>query len=1207
MANLVEIRTELQDLIVRDLLGPWEGEDEKTKSSPKSRYLVGMLAPIVLNPEPQKLAGQDDDEFDEVATVDDKSSVSEGAEDSEEDAAATGLLMHPSSMGLRCQVSLDIEKLTVTARWGKYNTETGDLEDGKSSRLFVRDRFEIVQEIDLNQPVSHHLIASGAAKIYVEVHTQPNKKIVEIALINELRHEKKAPISSWMFQAGFSVTGIGEAGVFLPAQDVMVDPFISSDTELQHLKLLYRDKLEFAVGRACSAMADEIPGARRAKKIRTEWLPMTDIAQTRAGQSEGVILDMKILSSLNREELVNGLAPLLSQYQAWIDSQAKLSKGLPSHLSVVAKDAIDRASWTLKRLEDGLALLGEDSIFGDQARKSFQFMNRAMYEQRFRSEVVLARTNESTLTFEGAHKLVEDLGPDAASWRPFQIAFIIKQIPSMVRPTEELRSGDAAATELLFFPTGGGKTEAYLGLAAFTFAIRRLQGVVETDNGPIDGGAGVGVLMRYTLRLLTSQQFVRATTLVCAAELIRLANPEIWGSSPFRIGLWVGSNVTPKRFEDARREIQDARDDESIGHGLTLLQVKRCPWCGEGINSKSDVSANDDLRRIYVHCGDKLGKCEFSKGGSSGKEGLPLLTVDEEIYRFPPTFLLATVDKLARLAREGQAASLFGYVKEICPRHGYRHPDSNVDVCSVTGSHQAKGKLPAVKSMPAMRLRPPDLIIQDELHLITGSLGTAVGLFESVVDIVSSWKTISGAQVKPMIIASTATSRNAEKQIRRLYGRSCEIFPPQVLSVSDTYFSTEVEVSEKNPGRRYMGVCAPGIRMIIAQNQIFTILLLAGQRLLDDHGKDADAYMTLVAYFNATRELAGMRRHVDDSVTTAVSDGRTITGLPRRTTQSLNVGELTSRISSSEIANTLDRLAIPFDPNLDSTAARAQWLQDFKDAKASGKKLARSNRGSFPYDVVLATSMLQVGVDVSRLGLMVVVGQPKNTAEYIQASSRVGRSPDQHGPGLVITLANWARPRDMAHFEQFDYYHRTFYSSLEALSVTPYSDASLERGLTAVLVSAARILDASVEGASLSPNDGAGMAQARRRVNLDYLVKVIVERAAVASQSNEVAERVRAKLTSRVDLWIQRAQAGGLMYQQRKSKTQVTQGLLESPEEMKENTRNKIWRVANSMREVQAEINIVTRPTQFTKPLFGAEKLWRFKAVKKDGGGVQHD
>lgn len=1197
MAKKVEIRQNLEDLITRDLLGPWDGENEITKSSPKSRYLVGMLAPIVRNPETQKISEEDGDESGEVITMGASDSDATGDEVSE-DSVASGLLVHPSSMGLRCQVSSEEQALRVIARWGNYQPLLIPGEGAQSTRGFSRTQFEHSVVIDLAKSESNYDFDD--ARLHVGVHDDGKRKIVEISLLNTKEHEKISPVQSWMYQAGFDVVGVTDTPVFLPTDDVLDAPVSDPDPEIQHLSLLYSDQLEFAVGRACSVKAVRVEGARRAKLVRTEWLPTTDVPQTRAVGSEDSLLSMAKLADADSPTLQNGLTPLIDGYEKWINTQRAIASNLPKHLAKIAADPLDLADWTLGRLRQGLSLLAEDSSNGIQARKAFSFMNRSMRDQRIRSEVSLLRTTNPSLTIEQAIQEVEARGESAASWRPFQLAFIIKQIPSIVEPWSELRSSNVAAAELLFFPTGGGKTEAYLGLAAFVFAIRRLQGIVESSDGPLDGNSGVAVLMRYTLRLLTSQQFVRATTLMCAAEVIRKSDEHTWGHEPFRIGLWVGTAVSPKTFDEARAQIIDARADGGSSHGLTVLQVKRCPWCGSVINGKTDLRAIDELRRVYIFCGDQLGKCEFSRAKSS--EGLPLLTVDEEIYRFPPAFLLATVDKLARLSRQGEAASLFGYVREKCERHGFRHPDANKLVCSGAATHNAKPEhdLPASSTLVVGRLRPPDLIIQDELHLISGALGTAVGLFESVVDVLCSWTATDGKSVKPLIVASTATVRNASQQVRRLYGRGIEVFPPQVISVRDTYFSKEVAVDEANPGRRYMGVCAPGIRMIIAQIQIFTIMLLAGQKLLDEHGDNADSYMTAVAYFNATRELAGMRRHIDDSVTTAVSDGRTISGLKRRTTGQLTVGELTSRISSAEIAATLDSLGFRFDPSQDSTAAREKWAVDAKAAKAAGKKLPQVKRNSWPFDVVLATSMLQVGVDVPRLGLMLVVGQPKNTAEYIQASSRVGRSPVEHGPGLVLTLANWARPRDMAHFEQFDYYHRTFYSFVEPLSVTPYSDASLDRGLTAVLVSCSRIFDAVNSVNSLSPNDGASHAHKKRAEVLERVVSALVSRSEVASSSQKLAQIVNAKLASRVDQWVQRSQQEGLAYQKRKSDTQVLVPLLVSPEESVLKAETALFRVPNSMREVQPEINLIS-PNSLLAPKTAAEvPRWSFRS-KTDG------
>jgi hypothetical protein len=1197
MADKVEVRQNLEDLIVRDLLGPWDGENEAIKGSPKSRYLVGMLAPVVRNPETQKESTEDEDG--EVAVMGEANSEVAG-DDVAEDSAASGLLMHPSSMGLRCQVPAEVLTLRVVARWGNYESTQIQGEGSEAARGFIRTQIEHSVVLDLTKHESNYELEANDARIHVEVLEQDKRKVIEISLLNVKEHEKIAPVQSWMFQAGFEVIGVNDDSVFLPTDDVLEMPVTDPDPEIQHLSLLYSEQLEFAVGRACSVKAVRVKGTRRAKLVRTEWLPVTDVPQTRAVGAEGSLLSMAKLASAGSLELQDGLNPLIDGYENWILAQRKISESLPVHLRKISSDPLDQAEWTLNRLRSGLVMLGEESDKGDQARKAFTFMNLAMRDQRIRSEVSLLRTTNPSMTVEQAIEEVESRGESSASWRPFQLAFIIKQIPTIVEPWSDLRSSNIAAAELLFFPTGGGKTEAYLGLAAFVFAIRRLQGVVESSEGLLDGSAGVAVLMRYTLRLLTSQQFVRATTLMCAAEMIRKGDEETWGSEPFRIGLWVGTSVSPKSYEEAKTQIVDARADGGSSHGLTVLQVKRCPWCGSSINPRTDLFAKDELRRVFVFCGDQLGKCEFSRAKSS--EGLPLLTVDEEIYRFPPSFLLATVDKLARLSRQGEAASLFGYVREKCERHGYRHSDANKLVCSGAAVHNAKPEqnLPASSTVLVGRLRPPDLIIQDELHLISGALGTAVGLFESVVDVLCSWTTQDGKNVKPLIVASTATVRNAGEQVRRLYGRGIEVFPPQVIDVRDTYFSKEVAVDDANPGRRYMGVCAPGVRMIISQIQIFTIMMLAGQKLLDEYGDDADAYLTAVAYFNATRELAGMRRHIDDSVTTAVSDGRTVSGLKRRTAGQLTVGELTSRISSSEIAATLDSLAFRFDPGQDSTAAREKWAAEAKTAKAAGKKMVQSKRSSWPFDVVLATSMLQVGVDVPRLGLMLVVGQPKNTAEYIQASSRVGRSPVDHGPGLVLTLANWARPRDMAHFEQFDYYHRSFYSFVEPLSVTPYSDASLDRGLTAVLVSCSRIFDAVSTSGSLSPNEGASNAHIRRTEVLERVMTAVVSRSEVASSSQKLGMIVGAKLANRIDRWVQRSQHEGLSYQKRKSKTQVLVPLLVSPEEGTITVENALFRVPNSMREVQPEINLIS-PASLLAPKTSPEvPRWNFR-TKAEG------
>ncbi|HIV58341.1 MAG TPA: DISARM system helicase DrmA, partial [Candidatus Stackebrandtia faecavium] len=848
------------------------------------------------------------------------------------------------------------------------------------------------------------------------------------------------------------------------------------------------------------------------------------------------------------------------------------------------RDAVKEAKKVSDQLAEGLEFLLSDA----EALRCFRFMNTVMAQQRVHTQVAMLRTSRPQLSIDEARAEVLD-SDYPHSWRVFQLAFVLMQLPSLTDPAAQNRSGNLAKAQLLFFPTGGGKTEAYLGLAAFTFAIRRRQGTIDTADGQLNGSDGVSVLMRYTLRLLTSQQFQRATALVCAAEVARAAQPDVWGEQPFRIGLWVGSNVTPKTFTDARQQITKVRAD---GYGqLSVLQFERCPWCGTKI-SAANVFAEKTTERVHVYCGDDFGDCPFSEGGEI-EDGLPVLTVDDEIYRLTPAFLIATVDKFARLAREGEAASLFGYVSRRCPRHGYVHPDTKS--CDLTtGKHPKDGAFPSTRAHPVSRLRPPDLIIQDELHLISGALGTTVGLFEVAVDVMASWRTAAGKPVRPMVVASTATARNAADQVRALYGRDATIFPPQVIDAGDTFFAKEVPVSAAKPGRRYLGISTTGVRLTTAEIRIAEVLLAAGQELLDQSGIAADPYMSLVGYFSATRELAGMARYLSDDVQTALRKGRPWSKLPRRfgVFGSLNVAELTSRVSSTDIGRTLDQMATPFDPEFDSTLGRSERIERRKQ----GETVAR--REMSPFDVVLATSMLQVGVDVTRLGLMLVVGQPKNTAEYIQASSRVGR--DGNRPGLVISLGNWARPRDLAHFEQFRHYHETFYSQVEALSVTPFSATSVDRGVDGILVSAARVLSAGRENSGLSPEKKAGLIDAESDF-VDRLVETLVARIGLAAEENET-ERASDRLHNRVDQWLKRRevlreQRLQLVYERGDSGKYGP--LLLGAENADSNSASRDeppFSVANSMREVQPEINLLVSPVKekmlFREPPEGHE--WEF-------------
>ncbi|MET9815375.1 DISARM system helicase DrmA [Streptomyces sp. NPDC006355] len=1192
-------RENLVDILSRELLGPAGGPEEIIEGAPDSAYLIGRIAPVRLT------AGQDDPtqaDSDDAVTdvgdavdaaesrgvpltaVDDSSASSE--EDEVEDQPQKRGLMIPASMGLRCQIPNDLDAFTVITEFGTYEPVKEKQSEGGEPVPRLRRYQRIphsfsttVKVVDLMPLQTKTYVLKDKVLLRVDRYDDVERgcRLIEIALCNDRETPRKIPVEAWLYQTQLSVKALDGAAVFLPVNDALLDNHEEPDDELRRLRLQYRNRLEFAVGRTCSVDWTEIKDTRRAAEVRTTWLPVSETPQTAAEEISSAMLDMRALEEATPDELRAGLEPIVKGYASWLDAEEQRARDLPGHLTPEALEAVRDARRVQMQLAKGLEFLLADEEQSAEALRCFRFMNRVMADQRVQSQVAQRRAGQSEESRETLDEAIEAIkeekGAKAHSWRTFQLAFILMQLPLLFDPAAEKRSGDLAKAQLLFFPTGGGKTEAYLGLAAYTFAVRRRQGIVDAFDGPLDGRSGVAVLMRYTLRLLTAQQFQRATALVCAAERARMEDPATWGNEPFRIGLWVGTDVSPKRYDEAAKQLEKA--NQGHGYRLTVLQVQRCPWCGTRIEAR-DVRADQVRRRVYVYCGDELADCPFAEGGEVA-EGLPILTVDEEIYRLAPAFVIATVDKFARLAREGEAASLFGYVSRRCERHGFVHPDYQQCDIKDGSKHPKKDGLPAAAVHPVARLRPPDLIIQDELHLITGALGTTVGLFEVAIDVMTDWRTKDGRPVRPLLVASTATARNAADQVKALYGRDVTIFPPQVLDAGNTFFSKEIEVSKEAPGRRYVGISTTGVRLTTAEIRVAEVLMAGGQLLLDRSGKAADPYMTLVGYFSATRELAGMARYMGDDIQTALAKRRPWSRLPSRTGTdfgALHVAELTSRVASADITSTLDQMAVRFDPEFDSTAGKRN-LRALREAKARVPE-----RDVSPYDVVLATSMLQVGVDVTRLGLMLVVGQPKNTAEYIQASSRVGRDADR--PGLVVALGNWARPRDLAHFEQFRHYHETFYAQVEALSVTPFSVTSLERGLDGVLVSAARVLQA-VRAQSLSPESGADRIETERHFAVD-LVDALVRRVARAGDE-DAAGRARELLSNRLDQWGKRRKhlvelRKSLVYEKVVDDSQHD-ALMMSAENAKSgvDTRDAPpFIVPNSMREVQPEINLLVSP-----------------------------
>jgi hypothetical protein len=1196
MTDSPAVRDELADQLRIDLIGPWEGVEEEFLQSdggnPRDRYAVGLLAPR--DAESHAEADTDADDF-AVAGEDEE-------EDEDPAPAPARSQMFPSSFGLTFVVDATTDMVRVSASWAAYvrvKSQIEMTETGKAATVWKRVPRSAGFDLDLTIPESTKVpLPDDAPGVLVRSVSRDRgtHRVVTLFLVNDqISGDGGNKESSWLFQPELAVTARdGVSPVFLAKSDLEPqDAHAQDEDEAAALRMLYRDSPEFAVGHGIAVHSERsTEEPQRAVRLTTDPLPHYDVPQTvppRKSDVEGfqdIVLDMDLLAKASQQELALWLSPLFSAYRTWLNKQEK-RLGAPGERLGQHKEAAQRNLKTARaaadRIEAGVRLLTAKGNDGQDAWRAFRFANRAMQMQRQRTEATRLLAERQGLSLEEA--LAEVDVADLRSWRPFQLAFVLLNLPSLTDPAHDERSGGGdAVVDLLFFPTGGGKTEAYLGLTAYTFAIRRLQGVVDGR----DGSAGVAVLMRYTLRLLTAQQFTRAAALVCACEVLRRDRlgadlPDL-GDEPFRIGLWVGGSVTPNRWGDAEQAVEDAGSTSGRRpSGVSSpMPIRSCPWCGSEMDLAKHVTADKGRQRTVMYCGDPRGRCEFTER-KNPNEGLPILTVDEEMYRHPPSLLIGTVDKLAALPWSGAAGNLFGHVSRLCPRHGYRSPDLD-EAIDCRDSHAAASRygLPAVKTVDVTPLRPPDLIIQDELHLISGALGTMVGLYETAVDELCSWQ-IGGKRTRSKVVASTATVRRADRQAHALFHRRLSVFPPPVLDIEDSFFAKQLPVSEENPGRRYLGVCTPGLRLKAAEIRVASAVLLLAQKMLDDHGNAADPYMTLVAYFSALRELGGMRRLLEDDITARIQFPRK--GLERR--RSLMKEELTSRVPSGRIPDTLRKLEVPFDAAHDSNEGRRRWAEDQK-ARRGGTKRKPEQQREMPLDVLLATNMFAVGVDVQRLGLMLVTGQPKATAEYIQATSRVGRNPKR--PGLVVVLYNWARPRDLSHFETFEHYHETFYAQVEALSVTPFSPRALDRGLTGVFMGALRHSDPE-----LVPNRAAhGVEKDDPRI--EEVMRRIVERACGVTSEARVGDEIERLIAERVDEWqrTKRQAEGSIIAYARKAKQPVT-ALLRQPGVEAWGT----WTAPYSMRETEPTVNLQLEPDD---PSLRDAPRWTWAPEPGNGG-----
>ena len=1005
----------------KDSYGPWAeagtGQEILQRDAPTKRYGIGVLYPaaIPINEADDEAAEDDtalpelDSELELPIEAPARTSHKRGPGGSDDDdfdlsrandyrpsCAAVSFLVVPASTA----------RLSVHVTGGRYRplqvivrgTEpAADVEPVTDSvrTWWIRSDVRITAEFDPAQLAApsprsvlpNNEVADNAdgLELQLRAFTRPRSDgsaLVTVALVNRCAATSTGADKNSLFQLAMEVSAASLDGTGA------IQPYPSADTaaslrdeEQESFDLLYRSAQTFAAGHGCAANWENPQGRQTVAWVSAEPLP--------AYETPNITPDLHdssgnpIRASMQRlaepdtpDEWLVDCRAIVEHYRAWIKHRRDETSRLPPEHRAAAERHLAQCDASARRIEEGIELLGRDT----QIAEAFKLANHAILLQQLATRPT---PRQVTIDQEGRFSIDEPLvvpegGQETSRgyWRPFQIAFLLSALASAADPAHQ----DRRLVELIWFPTGGGKTEAYLGLSAFCLFLRRLR-------DPSD--SGTEVLMRYTLRLLTTQQLLRASALICAMEHLRASRPGSLGSEPFTIGVWLGSGATPNTRKDAKSDLRALNAGDRYAENPFLLL--RCPSCSAQMGPVARHSkAPKHLRvagykeqqgTVVLHCPDS--KCEF-------RQGLPVLIIDEDIYEQPPSMVIGTVDKFALLAWKPEARALFGL--------------------------DAAGD---------RRRSPPGLVIQDELHLISGPLGSMVGLYEAIIEKLCTDARNTPA-VPPKIVSSTATIRRYAEQVKALYGRDrVALFPAPGLDAGDSFFArydTHTDGSLR-PGRVYLGVHGSGLgSMLTAQVRTFAALLQAPVSMSTEQ---RDPWWTLLVFFNSLRELG-------TSLSLAQSDIRDYLrvlqhrhGLGHKDLRRIRIlRELTGRSRRDDVPKAIDELSRP-----------------------------SSSRDVI--DMCLASNIIEVGVDIDRLSLLCVVGQPKSTSQYIQVTGRIGRRWHER-PGLVVTLLSPSKPRDRSHYERFRSYHERLYAQVEPTSVTPFAAPVLDRALHAVLCAYAR-------------------------------------------------------------------------------------------------------------------------------------------------------
>jgi len=986
-------KAELREKVVSEfrslVYGPRGGNDEFIAGNRglTLRYLTGILFP---QGEKRADLSSDDESFgEEDGSVEGKTREDFSGDSDNPLSMANEEL--PSSVGITFVIKKG-EDFTIYCSAARYErqVESDESTDKGFRRIPLEESILQAKTIKKNQNIFHDG-DEYRAKIHIFRRNSKDRKdceIVTVTLVNELSKNKTSQRSIKNVEKR-----LYQVMLKCKSKDNSIQPYDFNKAEFNDLEenilsLQYSDNPIYAIGHGASVNWTEDMGIVNEVEIsyiptETVYRPLFDTLISSDGTTfkNSYIFNIANLAndSFDKSKLISGFYELCHFYEQWIDKE---SNSPQKSFKNAQKYLINEMRECSKRMRNGIKALKNNSKYWEAFVLSNKAMLIQMLQTKKNKELRSIREKENKPWPIESHEKIDNTldisqinSKDSPQWRPFQLAFFLMCFLDFEEDGENNRD----IADLIWFSTGGGKTEAYLFLASYELIRRR------TRYDLPEKGYGTAVLTRYTLRFLTSDQFSRTTSLGCALEIIRLKNKQLLGEEQFSIGLFVGSKVSYNNIQKAQDGLIELKENNK-NH---LFHITECPCCGtslvpkqleqDGDGSYIGLGIDVDNKSVIYKCQNT--KCTFNK------VKIPVKIVDEEIYRSPPSFLIGTIDKFAEVTWRPDSRQIFGY-----------RPNNTSNVV------------------------PPTLVIQDEIHLISGPLGTISAIYEAGFDslIRKAQRNHGLKDTGPKYIASSATIRDSKTQLKRLLGRESKIFPPRGLRIKNSFFANTD--SNPNNGRLYLGIMPQAFRSTSAAHAVSGAFLQSVRYVANkDNSKEAlDFLWTTLCYCNSLRELGLINSSVNQ--------------------------EILQRMKVCCEAQNEDDDSIDVLIKEEISANMTKTISDTSDA------LRTTNNDPSVIDFVPATNMISVGIDIDRLGSMIINGQPKSTSEYIQASSRVGRSPDHIGPGLIIALYSPAKPRDRSHYEQFKAYHQKLYQLVEPTSVTPGSTPALERALHASLV-----------------------------------------------------------------------------------------------------------------------------------------------------------